>query len=970
MRLFVHINRVALLSCILCFCILANAQPYTSIEVSKPEKYRNRLLPAEKSGNKKFTIPKRLYNNTVSQYNYYFNANNKLNDIITLAKQNFKEDYTQLLPFYNYTLSETSKGDIDSVLYKCTAGILLHDLRSDWVDQFYLLMGNAYLHKQDFDSAYQVFQYINYSFAPKDDGYDIPIASNISSRNGAFSIATDEKRNIWKKISANPPARNESFLLQVRNFIEQKKMAEAESLLEIIRADNQFPSRLKNKWYEMEAYLNYAEKHFDSAAYFIIKALPNTNNKTEFARWEYLAAQIFALSGKDSLAIINFEKAIKHTTDPLLDVNARLNIASLSAENKPNALQQNLKELLIMAKRDRYQGYRDIIYYAAAELEIKQKKLPAAELLLKKSMDGIDNNELQKARSFLLLADISYNQKKYIPAARFYDSVSIGILDTSIQKKVAFKKIHAKDIATNFIIINKEDSLQTIAGLKESERMILLKNLLKKLRKEKGLKETNTEISYGSNFVEVQPNDIFQPANTDFYFASTNLKTKGLSDFKLKWGNRPNIDQWRRQSAVDRSFSNMVVESDALSQIDQQPVVEKEINLESLQSDLPLSSEKMQQSNEKIVQAFLKNGSIFQYYLEDISAAIDIYEILAKRFQEHPVLEEVWFELSNCYRKMGNLASADSLKKQLASFYPKGKFNTILKKTQQPENTKAQSIYTNIYNKFIEGQFEAAKEQKLQADQLYGKSFWTPQLLYIEAIYYIRQRNDSTAINKLQQIISLFGNSAIAEKANNMILVLNRRSEIEHYLTQLNIEKVEEIPTRNIDLNTTNTAPVTVKKRDSIQIKLPQKIVAITPIPELKKPTPEILPDSYQFNAIDSQYAVVILNKVDPVFITEGKNAFNRFNQERYYSQKIPILVTPINDSSQLLLIGPFLNAEEATNYIDKTKPQADSRIIPWLAKEKYRFAFISPKNLLILNRKKEVTSYFKFLNGLFPDKF
>ncbi|TAG11555.1 MAG: hypothetical protein EAZ41_05975 [Sphingobacteriia bacterium] len=341
--------------------------------MSKPEKYRNRLLPAEKSGNKKFTIPKRLYNNTVSEYNYYFNANNKLNDIITFAKQNFKDDYTQLLPFYNYSLSETAKGQIDSVLYKCTAGILLHDLRSDWVDRFYLLMGNAYLHRQDFDSAYQVFQYINYSFAPKDDGYDIPIGSNISSRNGSFSIATNEKRSIWKKISSNPPARNESFLLQVRNLIEQKKLPEAESLLEIIRADNQFPSRLKNQWYEMEAYLNYTEQHYDTAAYFIIKALPTTENKTEAARWEYLAAQMLTISGKDSISISLFEKAIKHTTDPLMDVNARLNIASLSAENKPNALQQNLKELLIMAKRDRYQGYRDIIHYAAAELEIKQK---------------------------------------------------------------------------------------------------------------------------------------------------------------------------------------------------------------------------------------------------------------------------------------------------------------------------------------------------------------------------------------------------------------------------------------------------------------------------------------------------------------------------------------------------------------------------------------------------------------------
>src|SRR3989339_656724 len=142
------------------------------------------------------------------------------------AKNQHKEDYTQLLPFYNYSLNETAKGQIDSVIYKCTAGVLLHDLRSDWVDQLYLLMGNAYMHRKDFDSAALVFNYINYAFAAKDDGYDLPIGSNLSSKGGSFSISTDEKRNFWKKISSPKPARNESFLFQSRNFIEQEKLAE------------------------------------------------------------------------------------------------------------------------------------------------------------------------------------------------------------------------------------------------------------------------------------------------------------------------------------------------------------------------------------------------------------------------------------------------------------------------------------------------------------------------------------------------------------------------------------------------------------------------------------------------------------------------------------------------------------------------------------------------------------------------
>ena len=99
-------------------CSLIGAQPNTTVEIPKQEKYQNRVLASEKTGNKKFTIPKRLYNNTVSHYNYYFNASNKLKDIIGNAKLQHKENYRELLPFYNYSLNQTSKGQIVIITYR------------------------------------------------------------------------------------------------------------------------------------------------------------------------------------------------------------------------------------------------------------------------------------------------------------------------------------------------------------------------------------------------------------------------------------------------------------------------------------------------------------------------------------------------------------------------------------------------------------------------------------------------------------------------------------------------------------------------------------------------------------------------------------------------------------------------------------------------------------------------------------
>ena len=234
---------------------------------------------------------------------------------------------------------------LDSVIYKCTAGILLHDLRTDWVDDLYLLMGQAYLYKQYYDSAATVFQYINYSFAPKDDGYDIPIGSNASNQKGAFSISTVESKSLWKKLTSNPPGRNESFLWRIRTYLEQNKLAEAEALIEILRIDPNFPIRLHTHLDELIAYKYYKENSPDSAANYLTKALDRAITKGEKARWQYLIGQLYTSVGKDSLAVVNYKQSIKTTVDPILEVYAHLAISALESGHKKDALQQNLEDL-------------------------------------------------------------------------------------------------------------------------------------------------------------------------------------------------------------------------------------------------------------------------------------------------------------------------------------------------------------------------------------------------------------------------------------------------------------------------------------------------------------------------------------------------------------------------------------------------------------------------------------------------
>ena len=165
----------------------------------KPKEFEEKVLRSEKTGEKKFNKVTHLTQNTVSHYNYYFNATNKLNKVIEMAKSSQIDDYTRLLPFYPYSLEITAsqKTELDSVIYKATAGILLHDLRTDWVDNMYLLIGKSYYYRKLFDSAALTFQFINYNLFPRKKNEDDNriVGANNTATSTKLSIADREKRN-------------------------------------------------------------------------------------------------------------------------------------------------------------------------------------------------------------------------------------------------------------------------------------------------------------------------------------------------------------------------------------------------------------------------------------------------------------------------------------------------------------------------------------------------------------------------------------------------------------------------------------------------------------------------------------------------------------------------------------------------------------------------------------------------------
>jgi outer membrane protein assembly factor BamD (BamD/ComL family) len=952
----------------------------------KPEKYEEKKLGSERTADKKFTTMRRVIQNNVSHYNFYFNANNKLNAVMERAKMAQKDDFGRLLSFYPYSFENTASQQIelDSVIYKATAGILLHDLRSDWVDNLYLLIGKAYFLRNELDSAALTFQFINYNLFPRKKNEDDSriVGANENASGNILSIANKEKRNVVQKVISKPPSRNDALIWLTRTLTDKKEYGDAAGLINILHNDPNLPSRLKNDLEEVTAYWFYAQEHYDSSAVHLEQALSAAENKQDKARWEFLLGQMYEMSGNFDKAAGYYAKAAKHTVDPIMDIYARLNDAKMFRQSgNTKELQNSIAKLLKMAKRDKYQAYRDIIYYSTGQLSLQQPDTTNGISFYNKSLHYNENNTAYKSKAFLQLANISYRQRDYKNAFVYYDSLQADIANLDAQPfNIAERRNSLAKVVEKILIIEREDSLQMIAAMAPADRDAFIKKMVKKYRKEQGLKEDdnftgNTLITFNNN--RNTPADLFQSdSKGEWYFYNQALKSRGFNEFNAKWGKRTNVDNWRRKSASDavvnrnRGGIDVAVNTDSLKSpgVGLPPA---DLTYEGLSLNVPLTSERLDSSNTAIALNLLELGRLFQFELLDHPQAILTFEDYLRRFPNKPA-DEAYLGLYYSYNKLGNTAKADYYKNLITTKYAGSKAANILVNpaATQPErnNPQVTKRYEGIYDMFIEGKFNEAMDAKRSADSLYGKNYWTPQLLYIEAVHHIKDKNDSSAITVLKNIISLYPTSPLKEKAQTMIGVLNRRAEIESYLTNLQVTRMEE--DRIIVGNEDNKAIAVTKP----EVKPAVKPMEVTNKPSILKDSvirtaPPASAGGFVMESDKPHYVIMVLDKVDGVYIGEARNAFLRYNREKFYNQPITIAKDALNADKALLVFSVFEDADAALLYYDKIKKAAPSEI-SWLQPAKYSFLIITEKNLQLLKTNKDINTYKTLLNTQFGNKF
>ena len=960
----------------------------------------DRPLPYEILTKKKYTLSRRAYQNTVSKFNYIFHANEELNEIIKDARAYLQEDYTTLIPFYDYDLANTSKKDIDSIIYRCNANVVLHDLRSNWVDDAYLLLAKAYLFHKNFDTAGSLLQYINYAFDTKEAGMDIPIGSNLRNTKGQFSIATKEDNKFYE----NRNIRNESMLWQARNYFEINSLNEGLSLLQLLKTDAFFPKRLQPFLFEQLAYGYYQSEIYDSAANYLAKGLSNAPDKFSKTRWYYLIAQLWEKSDNLANAYTWYKKANSEAINPLISVYAKINLIKIESKQTKTPWIELAKSLQKMSRKEKYKPYTDILYFEMAKLAIQNKDIESANDWLLVAIKKNENGLTEKQKAFELLADINYKSSNYAVATLAYDSLTLILKTNPDFEKIALRKKWLPIILNNDITIQQQDTLQYIYTLRDNlQKAYLNKWELNEKNKNEQLstlfideaqlvslanealinKGTNNYLgsngfgnnngsgnsgnnnfsnNFGNNTGGYNTMNNQSQGVSDFYFENKNTVKIGKQNFSQKWGNRPNVDQWRRKTSstiiykssnsADVAQSRYTTDS---TSINTSSVSTTEIIKEKASSlELINSKEALIKSTVELNKSCFDNAQTFLFQLNDFEKALPLYQKVINLNIDDVITERSLLDLASEYIHRGNRDASDSLIAIVEAKFPKGVY--ITKKTSI-ENKKSQekqleADYKEAYFLTQIGNWTALSNKASQLDAQLKKTKWLAPYQFLKVKMYAQQRMDSLAIVLLDSIIYMHQNESIRDRAKNIIEELKKRKETELYLSKLNADSLKSIVTTKIpsvenykntsDNKTTNIVP----KNDSV--------------------SKAAMNDGLFFTKDESEphYAAFLINNIKEILVKEVVTALSYVNNEDFKKQNLDVTYLEFEPKVFVVWVGPFENLNSSITYLSKIKGRLSNEIISFVQAKQYELYILGKSNILQIKNSDDLKKYKVYMNN------
>ena len=892
---------------------------------------------------------RRLTQNSFTHYNYYYNANRKMDEALLNMQRTRKENYDSLIGLYPFDPNRDSSlmlADMDSIIRKASIGLQIHDPRVKWSNDLYLLLGEAYYYKGNYEYASVAFRYIISSDEEAKKKKAGGGNSSFKSKDGP-SILEDEKKSKLAFLK-HKSVHNEAILWLARTYTEAHQPENAETVLSLLETDVKLPEDLEGRLAIEKAFAFLSENNLPGASKELAIAVEDENLPNWLRlRAAFLNGQILQNLGSYTEAANSFEQVIGYYPKIDMDFYSRKYIAFnrlMAGEDVDDAMKP-LKNILHDAK---YISYYDQVYYVLGQLATKAHEPDDAVTYYTNSTTTPKATRKQKALSFAALGDVYYSTSRYTNAKSAYDSAAKYSSAAAKDKTViaaAQKGKGLEEISGPKKVIAEQDSLMALAAKSKKEQQAAVQRYLRYLHQKQEDSIKNAETASVATPLPTEP-DGDKPSSdaANWYFGNATQMQQGSDDFKRKWGSRPLTDNWRRAASIS-AFSNNAGNGDEEAALVETP--DNGLPTEaSLLARIPNSQAQKDLSARLEQRAYMLLAKAYVKQLEDYNMAVLTMDTLDLRFPNHNQKEEELYLRYQIAIKQNKLDKAQQYAQELVAKFPSSQYADILrpKKSESRDdantNKTVGAYFDETYNLLLQHQYT---EALMRIDV--GKKQYSGNALYMKRF----------------EVAEAMGNAGMGDydKADTIIthfLKTNTADTLTPWATTVK-EYIKQVRNGGKPSWYYDTIPAPkntgIAKRGN---------TGATPKagPTPPPPPPPDIPSIYSYHADSEHYCIIVMPGVDSR--TAGlKQGIKKFDAKSDSTANLSLLFDLYNVDLGVFVIKKFPNASQAKAYM--TAVLSSAAVQDYKQGEVQAYIITAP-NYRKMYAEKSVAPYVSFYNA------
>lgn len=887
------------------------------------------------------------YHNTTCHYNVWWNGNESLQEGLRTLEKKHTDDYTQILPVYKLGTQEqamTVKAQFDRAIEKGVKGIKKHSIYLKGKEHV------AYVRKCYLLTAYASFYEHEYA------------------------DAANTCRTIASQYSGTQDA-DEARILLARCYTQQKQYIDAETLLDQLVNDynsNNLSGKLTDKLYAAMVECTLPQEKYKKAVQYLRLALDETTNHYQKARLYYIMAQVYQTLDKRPTAQKYFKKVIECRPDYIMEFNARISMASCTDINHTN-LEEQVKAMDKMLKDKKNESFKDQIYYAKGEMYMGAKDAQKACDNYKLSVASAGNNPAQKAKSALRMADVLYDVYENYDQAQSYYDTAMHIINIEYphydEIEDRYNTLTALTEYTRKIELN--DSLMALADMEPQVRQAMIEKQIAELKEKEAKAKEEALLEELRQDAKKQQYSL----EGDWYFYNHNTVQKGKDQFRQRWGNRTLEDYWflSKKGMLAMGMAMAPIADGDESDIEMDSITRDSLDMVNMRKqqaskndpndphnaayylkDMPTRQGQRDTMNAEIATCLLNAGYLYYDGIKNTDRALDCYLRLATDYADAPEIEPAFYQLYRIYTKQGNTPSANYYRDMVLMGFPDGDFANMIRDDNYyleiiRRQEMAQNEYANIYSLFRRHRYTDVIERARQAQQVYKQEPLHAKFRYWEAMAIMQTGNREESIRLFDSIVHSYVDT-------NQVVAL----------AQLQLDYLRGDPTLANKMQQNGNQDEVITAQDEAQAR--SRYANTTSRDNIDEEEAELPAASrmYRYRENMNHYVVVLIND-KAIVATQLQYKIADFNSQQYANMGYKVSPLMFTDSTQMLTIHRFKNADEAMKYFRHFQ-LAGGPMEQYDPKDYVVFP-ISTQNYTSFYRQKDVDAYLIFFNRYYNNK-